>query len=102
MGHLGAEPQTEKQNHTRTTGHLGFVPVYTDRHIHSCVYTQIHVHRYVQQNTGGRLLTSEQDSQGLTGWVSLTMPLEDLVPEARLHLSGWTSRKSAFAPRAHH
>lgn len=28
------------------------------------------------------------------------MPLEDLVLEARLHLSGWTSRESAFAPRA--
>lgn len=55
--------------------------------------------RTVQQNTGGHVLTPKSCSQGLTGCAPLAVPSDDLVPEARLHLSGWTSRKSALAPQ---
>lgn len=81
----------------------------THRHTHSCVYTQVRVYTDMYRIQGGHLLTPEQCSWGLVGreqcsWglmgcASLSMPLEDLVPEARLHLSGWTSRESAFVPR---
>lgn len=43
------------------------------------------------------MLTPESCSRGLTGCASLSVTSDDLVPEARLHLSGWTSYKSALA-----